>query len=569
MPPTRLQLAKAKLNAFFDQARKAAFSRQELNVLLAQNRTAWNLARSTTVNDFIDFLVRETKLKEVTLKSKHYVLPARFTWGDVSPYRLALSLKKSGYLSHATALHLHALAVQPSNTIYVNFEQSPKNRSGQLSQEAIDRAFASRQRRTNYLFSYHGSEIAILSGKQTGRLGAVQIQTPEGDTVDATNIERTLIDTTVRPDYAGGVHQVLDAYRLARAAMSVDNLLTILKRLNYIYPYHQAIGALLLPEDVALAAARTTGIVNVYGPWRNSSRAWCAHNAPDLRKIIRRAKTLEANDQGRLAMAVKVDDLPKISSPSSRSNARPGNVVTPVVACLDPQSRFPIVNGRKAVQGLLARLGLKSRNLEEQVRGMTGLIGRFGIADSFTLDVLADKVKSVASVLNVPIKMRRVVAPTAGSAIPDFDDSEREYLRKAATVRYRHRHNKMTKKLKQLLHGFTVTQGTKPDCRWDALIEHYERTGRDLLLELKPDPEKAAIRIAIGQLLDYRRFVPRPAATDIAVLTIKSPEKLYRQLLLDQQISSIWFTGEESGTLKGEGAAWNALRESLDSLTKT
>jgi hypothetical protein len=171
MPPTPLQLAKSQLATFLNQADKAVFSRQDLRVLLSQNRTVWHLARSTTVQDYIDFLIKETQLKEVTLKSKKYVLPTRFTWGDVSPYRLALSLKKAGYLSHATALQLHAFATQTSNTVYVNFEQSAKTSSAGLPQESIDRAFSSRQRRTSYVFPYRSAEIAILSGKQTARLG--------------------------------------------------------------------------------------------------------------------------------------------------------------------------------------------------------------------------------------------------------------------------------------------------------------------------------------------------------------------------------------------------------------
>jgi hypothetical protein len=134
------------------------------------------------------------------------------------------------------------LTAHPSNTVYVNFEQSAKRRSGQLSQESIDRAFANRQRRTNYVFAYRDTEIAILSGKQTGRLGVIKKQTSGGDSVDVTNIERTLVDIAVRPDYSGGAQQVLDAYRLTRPAMSVDDLLGILKGLDYIYPYHQAIG---------------------------------------------------------------------------------------------------------------------------------------------------------------------------------------------------------------------------------------------------------------------------------------------------------------------------------------
>ena len=102
----------------------------------------------------------------------------------------------------------------------------------------------------------------------------------------------------------------------------------------------------------------------------------------------------------------------------------------------------------------------------------------------------------------------------------------------------------MMERLKQVLNAFKLTQGTNPDCRWDLLVERYEQTGRDLLLELKPDPEKAAVRIATGQLFDYRRFVVHPAVTDIAVLTIGAPNKLYRQLLIELNLSCIWFKDE-------------------------
>jgi hypothetical protein len=49
MPPTPLQLAKSQLATFLNQGDKAVFSRQDLRVLLSQNRTVWHLARSTTV----------------------------------------------------------------------------------------------------------------------------------------------------------------------------------------------------------------------------------------------------------------------------------------------------------------------------------------------------------------------------------------------------------------------------------------------------------------------------------------------------------------------------------------
>ncbi len=137
---------------------------------------------------------------------------------------------------------VHGLS-EDHNHIFINKEQSEKPRnSGQLSQEAIDRAFQNQQRRSKLTYKYQDATITLLSGKHTGRLEVEPARAPSGHEVEVTSLERTLIDITVRPAYSGGVSTVLGAFGQARNRVSVTKLIALLNEFNYIYPYHQSIG---------------------------------------------------------------------------------------------------------------------------------------------------------------------------------------------------------------------------------------------------------------------------------------------------------------------------------------
>ncbi len=147
------------------------------------------------------------------------------------------------YLSHHSAAFLNGLTDDPGPEIYVNIEQSPKPKpEGRLSQESINRAFKNKQRQSQFHFVFQNWRITVLNGKNTARLGVTTIAGPSGGAIDVTSIERTLIDLAVRPAYAGGVEHVLGVYKIAKEHVRVKTLLATLKRLAYIYPYHQAIG---------------------------------------------------------------------------------------------------------------------------------------------------------------------------------------------------------------------------------------------------------------------------------------------------------------------------------------
>jgi len=69
------------------------------------------------------------------------------------------------------------------------------------------------QRVSNYELHYSAQRFVLLRGKHTGCLDIVRLPSGWGESVEVMGLERTLVDIVVRPVYAGGVFQVLTAFK--------------------------------------------------------------------------------------------------------------------------------------------------------------------------------------------------------------------------------------------------------------------------------------------------------------------------------------------------------------------
>jgi hypothetical protein len=232
------------LRQYFEKCPENAFTKGDLEYLLIEKHQEWTLPPSMTLHTFQEMLLSRTSLEKLSIRSDNYACPVLYSWkGLATPFSVALRLRKEqSFFSHASAMWIHGLS-EVEKHIFMNREQSAKpTTSSSLMQESIDRAFQNQQRRSRMMYRYKGSTITLLNGKHTGRMGVETMSAPSGQKIEVSSLERTLIDITVRPAYAGGVSSVLEAYKQAKGRVTIPQLMSLLEQFDYKYPYHQSIG---------------------------------------------------------------------------------------------------------------------------------------------------------------------------------------------------------------------------------------------------------------------------------------------------------------------------------------
>ena len=196
---------------------------------------------SSVVDDLISFLLDKSHLRQAKFLTPR--TETLYLWRNPNEYELMSTLRPNGYYTHLSAMYFNGLLTERAQNVFFNCEQRHRpTGTGDLEQIRIDNAFRKKQRITTSRTIYDGKEYWLLNGKQTGNYGVVSIKTIDNIQISVTHIERTLIDITVRPAYAGGVRSVLNAYRLAQPIASISKLSETLRTLNYRYPYHQSVG---------------------------------------------------------------------------------------------------------------------------------------------------------------------------------------------------------------------------------------------------------------------------------------------------------------------------------------
>ncbi len=243
----RLSVALPLLKKEIERQGAKVVDNKLLTDIFEANKDRWRLPLAMTAERFVDNLAELEFMKHHIFQFPAMGSKLLFYQDNASVYDISAKLFPHSYLSHYSAVTLWGLTEQIPKTIYITQEQSQapaKSQPAELTQFAIDSAFQKPQRQSETYALFQDFKIVLLRGKGTKDLGVQFVERENNDKTRVTDIERTLIDIAVRPAYAGGVSEVLKAFRLAgeNYKVSVNKLSGYLNRMNFNYPYHQAIG---------------------------------------------------------------------------------------------------------------------------------------------------------------------------------------------------------------------------------------------------------------------------------------------------------------------------------------
>src|ERR1700679_747337 len=208
------------VESFFDRFENKAFSKGVLYEVFGQFREEWKIPINKQPSQFIAFLQKKGALHTTIFSNTKNQIKVVYSWKTNDDYTIMSGIKKGVYYSHYTAMYMHQLTLQVPKTFYLNYEHSPDKQSSEKSklelvQDVIDKVFATAQRKTTMSYTFNDRTIIILNGKNTGRLGVVKYLTKD-ISYEYTDLERTIIDISIRPVYAGGVFEVLEAYKKSK-----------------------------------------------------------------------------------------------------------------------------------------------------------------------------------------------------------------------------------------------------------------------------------------------------------------------------------------------------------------
>ena len=198
-----------------------------------------NLVQQSITSDSFYFKLLEDGLISYTISLRD-IQKTRYSLNkEFNIYDFASSLENKSFFPMFTSLNIQGLSNYRNNFVFISKERKERNNfaSRILTQDAIDKAFASSPRRTKAHDAINGYNVVSLESNNTGSIGIIDY-----NGYKVSSINRALVEIISNIHYFVSPDNVISEFKAIKDKLNINEIFKIIEKFDFIYPYYQLAG---------------------------------------------------------------------------------------------------------------------------------------------------------------------------------------------------------------------------------------------------------------------------------------------------------------------------------------
>ncbi|MCT7406702.1 hypothetical protein [Aliarcobacter cryaerophilus] len=229
---------KNKEQILFTLNEKRFFSINDIANILDELKEKNLVSNSLSQNDFYLKLLYDGLISHtITIRDVEKI---RYTLNkEFNIYDFVYSLERNGFFSMFTSLNIQGFTNFRDNFIFISKERMQRVNfsSKNITQEAIDKAFSNKPRKTKAYNTIYNYNIVMLESNNTQGVGIINY-----NGYKVSSINRAFVEIISNIQYSKTPYDVIGEFRKLKDKLDINEIFKIIEKFDFIYPYYQLAG---------------------------------------------------------------------------------------------------------------------------------------------------------------------------------------------------------------------------------------------------------------------------------------------------------------------------------------
>ena len=217
---------------------KRFFSINDIANILDKLKEENLVSNSLSQNDFYLKLLYDGLISHtITIRDVEKI---RYTLNkEFNIYDFVYSLERNGFFSMFTSLNIQGFTNFRENFIFISKERMQRVNfsSKNITQEAIDKAFSNKPRKTKAYNTIYNYNIVMLESNNTQGVGIINY-----NGYKVSSINRAFVEIISNIQDSKTPYDVIGEFRQLKDKLDINEIFKIIEKFDFIYPYYQLAG---------------------------------------------------------------------------------------------------------------------------------------------------------------------------------------------------------------------------------------------------------------------------------------------------------------------------------------